>query len=141
MKRMPGRRLTAVAITCLSVTGGLVISAPAASADTLDCLAPVYGVQQDNNQAIQDDVAGNTSAAAAQDASSAYNRTEAIPECYYNPDVPYNIYLDVTAGFGYVAQAETQNNAGQAAAALASGRTAAGYLNTAVTYLLNSDAP
>ena len=141
MKRMPGQRLAAVAVTLVSAAGGLVMAAPAASADTLNCLAPVYGVWLSNATAVQDDVSGNTSAAAAEDAGTASERSQAIPTCYYNPDVPYGIYLDISSGFGYVAAAQSANNAGQAATALADGRTAATYLNTAVTYLENSTAP
>lgn len=130
-----GRRTATAAVTLLSAAGAVTFAAPAANADTLNCLADVYAVQLDNNNAVADDAAGNTSAAYAEDAGSAYYRTQGAPNCYYNPSVPYGIYTDASEGFGYVAAAETANNAGQAATALSYGQTAATYLATAVNYL------
>ena len=135
------RRLATAAVTLASAAGTVTLAAPAAHADTLNCLADVYAVQLANSSAVQDDIANNPSAAAAEDAGSATSRTQGIPTCYYNPDVPYSIYLDISSGFGYVSAAQSENTAGQTSTALSSGRTAATYLNTAVTYLESDTAP
>jgi hypothetical protein len=130
-----GRRTITAAITLMSAAGTITVAAPAANADSLNCLADVYAVQMDNNTAIQDDAVGNTSGAAAADTASAYYRTQGAPNCYYNPSVPYNIYLDASSGFGYVSAAGTANTAGQAATALSYGESASTYLNAAITYM------
>lgn len=130
-----GRRTIAVATALMTATGGLILAAPAAQADSLNCLADVYAVQNDNLSAIQYDTAGNTAAAYAEDAGSLSSRTQGAPNCYYNPSVPYNIYTDASSGFGYVAAAETANSNGQAATALSYGQTASTYLNAAITYM------
>ena len=132
---MLGRRTITAAVTLFSAVGTVTVAAPAAMADSLNCLADVYAVQMDNNSAIQDDIAGNTSAAYAEDAGSLSSRTQGAPNCYYNPSVPYNIYLDASSGFGYVAAAETANSNGQAATAISYGQTASTYLNTAINYM------
>ena len=136
-----GRRTIAVAAALLSATGTLIVAAPAANADSLNCLADVYAVQSDNLTAIQDDSASDTSDAYAADAASLYYRTQGAPNCYYNPSVPYGIYTDASTGFGYVAAAETANNSGQAATALGYGQTASTYLNEAITYMEPHDGP
>jgi hypothetical protein len=132
MIRMSARRtVTAVATLCF-VGGGLAIAAPAANADTLVCLAKVTAVQNINNTAISDDAAGNTAAAASEDAGAAASFAQAESDCYFNPAVTYLAYTNAVGGFTYVNAALSDNNAGNAAAGLADGRTAAGFLATAI---------
>jgi hypothetical protein len=135
MIRIPARRFATAVAALLVAGGGVALLAPTASADTLNCLANVTALQNLNNEAIAYDQAGNTSAAAAEDAGAAFYQNQLGPNCYYNPAVPYSAYLDAVSGITYLNAAKTANNAGNATSALQDGQSAAPYLSAAISLL------
>lgn len=129
-------RGTAWAVAGLLAAGATVfLTATTAGADNLTCLAPVTTVQTSNNEAIHDDQAGDIADATIQDNGTTYYQNVARQTCYFNPSVPYSAYEDAISGFTYVNAALSANRAGNAAAAIADGRTAATYLNAALAIL------
>lgn len=137
MIRIPVSRLVTAVVALLAAGGGIVLAAPTASADTLNCLANVTAVQNLNNSAMAYDRAGNTSAAAAEDSGVTFYQNQVGPNCYYNPSVPYSAYQDAISGYGYVSAAQSANNGGNASTALQYGQTAATYLSAAIALLSN----
>jgi hypothetical protein len=135
MIRMPVRRIATAVATLLVAGTGIALAAPTAGADTLNCLANVTAVQNLNNSALQYDHAGNTAAAATEDAGVTYYQNQIGPNCYYNPSVSYGAYLDTSTGYGYVSAAGSANSAGNVTTALQYGQTAATYLSAAISLL------
>jgi hypothetical protein len=121
--------------TVLLVGGAVAVTAPAANADTLTCLAPVTTVQTENNRAIQFDRAGDAASAASAEATAVSYENTARSTCYFNPSVPYSAYQDAINGFSYVDAARAANNVGNVPDAFDDEQTAASYLNAAIALL------
>lgn len=119
----------------LAAAGTVVLMATSAGADNLTCLAPVKSVQMSNNAALGADRAGDMADAIVQDNGTTYYQNVARQTCYFNPSVPYTAYEDAISGFTYVNAALSANQAGNASAAIADGRTALTYLNAALAIL------